>query len=728
MQLLREHLRNVSECAAQFAEDAGLNAELGRWAGLLHDLGKYSDEFQRKLAAHDRSTLVEHACHGAAIAAKAQAIEVAFAVNAHHHAMGTKGDIAALIREGGRPDQTVGAGGERVYARAERFLALARADAGILGNPQRSDASDMLAAELRTRMLLSCLADADRLDAERWGSRDKYGLRQASLRRLDPGARLRRVLSYIEGLDAEARKVGRGDSDVNLVRRQVLTECLNAAAEDPGFFSLTVPTGGGKTLSSLAFALRHAQEHALRRVIYVLPFLTIIEQNAEVLKVALGDADAVLEHHSNVAATERTPAGDPADEDLARRLLAENWEAPVVITTAVQFFESLFSAHPTRLRKVHNVPGSVVIFDEVQTFPPAMLRPILGMLQQLVRDYRCSFVFCTATQPAFELKVDGKDLLPAGSVREIVSNPEDLFARLRRVEVTWPAEGETLSMAQVAAQMAEHGQALAIVNTKKQARELYDELKRLDETAVHLSTRMCAEHRSLVLTDVRRRLKDQERCLVASTQLVEAGVDVDFPAVWRAIGPLDSIAQAAGRCNREGRLGPLGGKVTVFRPEDGSLPFGGGYLQATQTTESMLRAGQPDLYVPGVYDEYFERYYAKKDLDEKKVVRSREALDFAAVDKDFAIIGDETLAVIVPYGAGLDAIRRIEAGDDLSAVLLRRLQRFVVSLYPGEFKRAAAEGALREQEKLGIWYAPSPDDYDDALGLILPDDAQSTDQ
>jgi len=712
-QLLADHLRNVAITAGRFAEAAGLPREMGEWAGWLHDLGKYSDEFQRHLLAED-TTFVEHAAHGAAIAAAAGAIECAFAVAGHHTGLATRHKLQQLRS---RDEATAGLqSGTRVWDRAERFAAVAREDAGIDGKPSRTvaNAGDELRVELRTRMLLSCLVDADRLDAEAWGSRSRTDLR-ADVEALKPTARLTSVLNHIAALAA-----GHPESRVASVRREVLEASLTAADREPGFFSLTVPTGGGKTLASLAFALKHAAQYQKRRLVFVLPFLTIIEQNASVIREATGEGAnnwgrVVLEHHSNVAGMDE-PQGD-ADRELRRRLLAENWDVPIVVSTTVQFFESLFSDRPSSLRKVHNVARSVIVLDEAQTFPPGMLRPLVAMLRQLVDDHGCTVLFCTATQPALSNPIKGQSgqdaLIPEGSIREIVNDPESLFRALKRVRVAWPS-GREVSMQDVAADMSAVGQALAIMNTKKQASELYRALAVFDPSAIHLSTRLCAAHRTAVLTEVRRRLKASEPCVVSATQLVEAGVDIDFPAVWRVLGPLDGIAQAAGRCNREGKL--TSGRVTVFRAVGGTLPRGA-YHAATQVTDGLLRGGvTPDIDRPATFADYFVRLYNVRDLDESRVGVAREQFDFPAVAERFRLIDDATTAVIVPYAEGAEWAERALGDAEFGRRELRRLQLFTVGLFENELAAGQAAGEIvRTESGLHIFRGR----YDPALGLVL---------
>lgn len=717
-QPLRTHLANVARLAGQFAAEAGLPRALGEQAGWLHDVGKYTDEFQRHLHQQDRE-FVEHAAHGALLAARANAIECAFAVYGHHGGLGARSGIRDLFT---RAERTAGLEpADRVAERADMVWGRACED-GVPPNVlplAGAQASPDIAMELRTRMLLSCLVDADRLDAEAWMSGWLPALR-TEVEPLSAGARKKNVLAYIDTL-----KGLRTESDVTRARDEVLGAAIGASHERPGFFSLTVPTGGGKTLASLAFALSHAEQHRLRRIIFVLPFLSIIEQNAAVIRAAVGEREwgsAVLEHHSNIGTTS---ANDPEGGELRevrQRLLAENWDAPVVITTTVQFFESLFSNRPSDVRKIHNIAGSVIVFDEAQAFPPEVMRPLTVMLQQLTAEYSCTALLCTATQPALTQDIRGSDrpepLLPNGAVREIAPDPARLFARLKRTSVRWPGSERT-SWSELADEMAREGQALAVLNTKRDARSLYWELNRREQNPLHLSTRMCAAHRLETLATVRRRLNAGERCLVASTQLVEAGVDLDFPAVWRALGPLDSIAQAAGRCNREGQLAGFG-KVTVFRPVEEGMP-GGAYRRGADVTDGMLATrGAIDIHDPAVFTDFFVRLYNSTDLDGRRVAEARSTLDFPEVAQRFKLIDDATTGVLVPYGDGASWIQRLQSGEPLGRAQARQMQRFMVALYEPELRRAVDAGVVRAQGDAGIYVLTG--DYSDTVGLLLPGD------
>lgn len=724
VQSLQDHLGATAQLARALGEPIGLG-ELGYWAGLLHDLGKYEERFQQRIrGAAVRSP---HTPHGAIVAARAQSIEVAFAVLAHHTRLRNRQELRE--KPAAKPEHD--SDGPSYGERAMRVLEIGRGELPALaGAPPRTvgsaTAGAMEGLELRTRMVLSLLVDADRLDTERHGSRQTSDARSRSWPSM--GELADRVERYIRGL-----AWGASTGVVNEVRGEVLEAVLHEAEREPGMATLTVPTGGGKTLASLLYALRHAQAHGLCRVIVVVPFLAVIEQNALVMREALGEAEdlaepLLLEHHSNVVDDHDAEDGPQGGAGLWRRLAAQNWDAPVVVTTSVQFFESLFSARPSRVRKLHNVGRSVVVFDEAQTFPPERLTPVLGMLEQLRREYAVSFLFCTATQPALEERgvVPSGGRWPAGSLWEVMPDPASLFRRLRRVRVEWPVDDETLSWPDLAAAMARERSALAVVNTKKQARLAYDALRVEAPDAVvrHLSARMCPAHRRDVLREIKRRLAAGERCQVASTQLVEAGVDIDFAAVFRALGPFDAIAQAAGRCNREGRLRdaagvPALGRLVVFRPEGGDMPPGA-YEQATDVTEGLLAAagGTLDIDDPAAFVAYFDRFYNVLAVTDKDHIQAkRRALEFEQVGKDFRIIDDDTQAVLAPYGEdGAALVAAFRSATRLDRALLRRAQPYTINLYQREFEAALRAGAL-EQLAEGGPYAARPGSYHQEFGF-----------
>jgi len=591
-------------------------------------------------------------------------------------------------------------------------------------------------ADLYTRMLFSCLVDADRLDSAG---------RSPVQSPLNAKERLGILVHHLESLQGLA-----ADGTVKEMRAGVLKDCLDAAGGAGNLFSLSVPTGGGKTLSAMAFALQRAALHPerFRRVIVVIPYLSIIEQNAKVYADIFG-AEALLEHHSG-SLMRLKPQGDAsreifvpgAEEDEEERyqrtgvrVETENWDAPFIVTTSVRFFESLFSNRPKDLRRVHNIARSIVVLDEVQTLPRRLLAPLLGMMKELADDWNTDFVFSTATQPAFERSTSRKDLRwEPGTLREIVREPEVLRAKLRRVELRWEIQ-EPIGWPGVAERALEASQCLAIVNLRDHARELFDEVLRLAQDRgmdrdgiIHLSTRMCAAHRLRVLDKICNRLKSGAPCHVISTQLVEAGVDVDFPLVLRALAPLDSIVQAAGRADREGRrtaeTGRPAGVVVVFRPEDNRLPPNE-YAEATAITESIVEQARLDgksIQVDSAeaMASYFERYYAVRDdrVLGSELEALRQKLKFATLANEFEMIGNRTKDVFVSDDdEARAAIAQFRSSYQLTPELRRVLQRHTVGLNPSEFKKAS--GVLEEfPDGSEIWIAADYA-YDERLGMIF---------
>ncbi len=595
--------------------------------------------------------------------------------------------------------------------------------------------------DLYIRMLFSCLVDADRLDS---GGNKPI---QASLRAEE---RLVQLYSHLDRLHTMST-----EGAVKQMRAEVLQDCLDAATSEARLFSLSVPTGGGKTLAAMAFALRRAamEPERFRRVIVVIPFLSIIEQNAQVYADIFGP-DALLEHHSGSMeklverdANHFQPVTDKKDDEekhfqeTGLRSETENWDAPLIVTTSVRFFESLFSNRPSDLRRVHSIARSIVILDEVQTLPRRLLGPLLEMMHELVEDWGVNFVFSTATQPAFERPAhkgsSAKDLRwKPGTMTEIVRRPDRLREALKRVEIQWEIAAPA-GWPEVAQRMVAAPHCLAIVNLRDQAAALYEQVLRAAPEAgiasdgiFHLSTRMCAAHRLRVLGKIRERLKADLPCHVVSTQLVEAGVDVDFPLVLRALAPLDAIIQAAGRSDREGKLtamlGRPGGKVVVFLPEDHRLPPNE-YEEAAKITETIARQAEEDLTSIQVdsidaIQQYFERYYSvdPEDMGEK-LLDLRHKLSFATLAENFEMISSRTRDVYVPDDDdGRHAIERLRSPGLTPAyrrILLRGLQRHIVGLSPWEFEKA--KGVLERVPSLDgdeLWVASF---YDDAMGLIF---------
>ena len=694
-QPLSEHLRNVADKAQKFSEQFGLTA---KWTGLIHDLGKYRDPFQEYLeGGRPGSVETHHAVYGAALAFQRQWLGPAFAIAGHHAGLHNVSDLQALVCAE-KYDAI-----NRLHSLIKHFESELDKIPEELAEPEFADPNkDKAVTEFYVRMLFSCLVDADFLDTEQFC----IG-RERSTMTLDAPLLLERLKVYRDNFDSSG--------ELNKLRNKVFEDCLSKATEPTGFFSLTVPTGGGKTLSGMAFALEHAQQHGMQRVIVVIPYLSIIEQNAaEYRKVLDPQAEGiVIEHHSAVGTKdEEEEQGRPPEE-----LAAENWDAPIIVTTSVQFIESLFANRTSKCRKLHNIANSVVLLDEVQTLPSHLLNPLLHILRDLGKHYRTSFVFSTATQPAFSRSTSLPNGFGACEVKEIVSLPDELFQKLSRV--VYKVRTSESDWSELAMEWVNKPQALGVVNTRKQAAEwwemLRNSLKKQDlredvleaklRSVLHLSSAMCAEHRTQVLNKVHRRLKEGRFCWLVATQVVEAGVDIDFPLVYRAFGPLDSIVQAAGRCNREGRLSDKG-RMVVFRPKDAKLP-GGVYRVATDITARLLDqtsttdlSGNPDLFSRYFY-ELFQ--YVPTDYQHQRecsIQEDREALRFREVARKAKVIRDDTQAVIAPMKEALeevDAIReRLQTDSSrFTREDLRRLQRFMVNLHLRDFQRLDMMGLLQ---------------------------------
>ena len=626
-QTLRAHAEAVAEMAARFAEPFA-SAEAARLVGRVHDAGKADPLFQAYLRR--KGPGCPHACVGAKwLDANVPAVGrlLAYAVDGHH---------------AGLPD---GVGGAAALA---DHLCKAKLPEGVEAEPVANPAALLpgflrkegnLKAWLWVKMLYSCLVDADWLDTERFMSPERAAARPKTFDGLP--ALLARYRAHMATF--------RADTPVNRLRADVLRSVLAKAGEAPGLYSLTVPTGGGKTLASLGFALGHAAAHGKRKIVYAIPYSTIIEQTTQTLSDVL-DAKNVLEHHAEAKwRGERDEVANPL------RQLTENWaDVPVVVTTNVQFFESFFSALSSRCRKLHNVAGSVIILDEAQKLPEAFLAPCAELLRLLVADYGCTVVLCTATQP---------DLSAFGltGVRELAPDVDALYAKLRRVDyhflgrVGWP---------DLADRVAREPGALCVVNTRQDARDLFAELaKRVGEGAFHLSTWMCPAHRRDVIAEIRRRLAAGLPAHVVSTSLIEAGVDLDFPAVFRALAGLDSLAQAAGRCNREGRL-PAHGQVYLFEEPK---PCTMGTLRKAVFAASLLPEGLTEApHRPGAFTAFFREYFAAlNDRGEaiRDALRNPRNLQFRTVSERFRMIpneGEET--IFVPYGD--EARRTLEAARE----------------------------------------------------------------
>lgn len=706
---LGEHLRGVArraeECARNFS-----GSDWARVAGLWYDLGKYSAEFQRRIKslsgydpdAHLEGPVgrVDHSTAGAQHAVRQFGVHgriLAYLIAGHHaglpdwHADETAGAALAIRLD----DQK----------HLERALGQS-IPLDILTQPQPTSplrGKDKGFA-LWVRMLFSCLVDADFLDTEEFMDEGKSTQRGAT-----PAIPelLSRLNAYMSAQFAQAPL-----TNVNRVRAEVLRQCREKARETPGMFSLTVPTGGGKTLSSLAFALEHGKCHGKQRVIYAISYTSIIEQTANTFRAIV--PDAVIEHHSNL---------DPEQETVKSRLATENWDAPLIVTTNVQFFESLFAAKTSRCRKLHNIVNSVVVLDEAQLLPPEFLQPILDVMNLLVRHYGVTFVLSTATQPALgTLQTFQRTIRGLENTREIVDAPDALYRDLERVTVTMPQDfHQGRDWDDIAQQVQQHPSVLVVVNSRADARELH---RRLPTGTWHLSALMCGEHRSRVIADIKRRLLTDEAVRVVSTQLVEAGVDVDFPVVYRALAGLDSIAQAAGRCNREGHLER--GQMIVFVPPK---PVPSGHLRrAAETTISLLTGTTNPPLTRDLFRHYFEHFYMRAPSLDKHGIEALLKPDgqnddslkvqFRTAAQRFQLIDESGYRnVIVRYGDSSALIGRLQK-EGPERWLMRKLQRYTVSLPEYQFRKLEKNGDVKEVYP-GMFAQTADALYHPELGVLV---------
>ena len=681
-QTLQSHSVNVGEMAAEFARVFG-SQEIACQAGKLHDLGKYSKAFDRRL--HGGSS-VDHATAGAKIAVERWGDVIgklmAFCIAGHHAGLNGsgEGDNRRTLKQ-----CLVLQFGADIPALDNLWQQEIKLPQNLSAPPLKADAHHpFFSYAFFTRMLYSCLVDADYLDteafysnlenkvAERGGYPDLNSLQHNFNQFIN--AFRRRVAQASKQTEAEKRNAA-----LNRLRSEILDHAVEQAAQPQGLFTLTVPTGGGKTFTSMAFALEHAKRHNMRRVIYVIPFTSIIEQNAAEFRKAFGELgeQAVLEHHSTF--DDGKLQGDATKDKL--RLASENWDAPIVVTTAVQFFESLFADRSSRCRKLHNIAGSVIILDEAQMLPLNLLLPIMQAIKELAQNYRCSIVMCTATQPA--VQAENGFYHGFENVREIAPKPTALFDKLRRTTVQHIG---TQTDADLLAKFGEHPQMLVIVNNRRHARGLYDQVKHLDGT-FHLTTLMCAKHRSQKLDEIRGRLKNGEPCRVIATSLIEAGVDVDFPLVMRAEAGLDSVAQAAGRCNREGKRPSENSFVWIFAPED---KWQAPPELATQAAVMRLTADEfsDNLLSAQAVAAYFAELYQLKgsELDNKKILKMHndtgQSLDFPfqTIADKFRMIESHMQPLIIPFDVEVEnLISSLHHADHIGG-LLRKLQPYTVQI------------------------------------------------
>ncbi len=642
-----EHLKEVSNISKQFASEWGCSVE-GEVAGLFHDLGKYTDAFQDVLRG---AIKVDHATPSAAAALyqyKFDGIASAIAIQGHHDGL-QFGDRENLINELSMRNTRSKLG--KTYSTRD-FKQLIKHLLNDFGNIPSRDGFESaypklckqginITAMLYVRMLFSSLVDADYLATEAHFEGDESGKRYRTIApKLCPDQALKKLLLYKKNIVRNST----ADIKINQIRNDLFNACCDSAKLSKGIFTLSAPTGSGKTLAMLAFALYHAKANGHRRIIIVLPFLNIIEQIAKVYKGILdekGDYSIILEDHSL--------SDYGGKEEGNYRLFSENWDSPIIITTTVKFFESLFSNHPSSCRKLHNIANSIIIFDEAQTMPANLTLPTLDALTALNKRFGCSIVFSTATQPAYECL---NDFLKNRTEQqwnpiEIVPDTLNLFERSKRVEPVWLED--TMSFEDIANKISSEKQVLLIVNLRRHARHLFDRISATTDDTFHLSTNMCPSHRLDTLNQIKERLKKQLPCKVISTQCIEAGVDIDFPIVWRSIAPLEAIIQAAGRCNRNGNGQ---GFVYIFTPdsEEDKYPSNE-YKWGAITVKSMLMDKEIDLCDTDAIKAYYRKYFNSIRIDEinPELNSAIKKLNFKDTANHYKWIPSRGINVLVPY-------------------------------------------------------------------------------
>ncbi|MDD6210323.1 MAG: CRISPR-associated helicase Cas3' [Bacteroidales bacterium] len=716
-QLNAEHEEGVAALSEGFASIFG-SSLWGRLVGLLHDIGKYSPTFQERIGIKSGYIIsdkpaphYQHSIIGAIYAREhyGELWSILGYPIAGHHAGLPDFDDSPYGRG------LISAIKENLAAYKEIELLLSLEDKVSFGltlpDSIRFSSSNF---HLWIRMLYSCLVDADWLDTERFMQPERAALRRecADLVSLKPI-----FDAYMLALSSKARP-----SELNSIRASVLSQCLTKGKLPPGFFSLTVPTGGGKTLASMAWGVQHAKTNNKRRIVIAIPFTTVTAQTAKVYRDIFGEEN-ICEHHSNL--TEE-------NTNESQRLVSENWDAPIVVTTNVQLFESLFSNKPSRCRKLHNLANSIIILDEVQALPAEFLKPILHVLSELVGSYGVSVLFTTATQPAFKDTIGGTGLhafqgIDSSAITEIVDDTEKLSQSLRRTEIKI-LDG-VYSYGQIAERLKEHRQVLCVVNSRRACREIYMEMQNnriAHENVIHLSRMMCSAHILKQIERIRILLKNGEPVCVISTQLIEAGIDLDFETVYREMAGLDSIAQAGGRCNREGKRPGLG-KVFVFRTAQ--MPRSGYLRKAYQTFERMTKK-ERDWLSPSTIEVYFKQLYNDiSDFDTNGICKSLEIdgspkeglkFKFATAAAKFKLIDNESRTIVVNYGDSTELTEKIRK-DGLSQRLVRQLQQFTVSVYREDFTELLESGRVEPLARSFI-YIQSPyysDLYDPEVGLML---------
>lgn len=720
-QTVKDHLMNTAQLTHMLSCD-GCLAEFAAVAAMLHDLGKFSIPFQKRLEG--QGPKIDHSTAGAqeilSLFNHDQGQEfistlLAYCIAGHHGGLPDYGgptDVPEDSTLSGRlkrklPDYSA--------YRDELDLSEIRIPKTLPFRPNRNAPGFSLA--FFTRIIYSLLVDADFQETESFMNKGKK-----------PRGGYAGIDTLCDQFNLFIEKYFHPKTDIDQRRTSILKSCIAKAGEKPGLFTLTVPTGGGKTYSSMAFALNHAVQYGLQRIIYVIPYTSIIEQNAALFKECLGEEN-VLEHHSNFNLDNRYASQREEDFDEKTRLAAdklklasENWDIPVVVTTSVQFFESLFSNRSSRCRKLHNLCKSVIIFDEAQMLPLKYLDPCMAAVDELVKNYGATAIFCTATQPALQR------FFPAQTqFTELAPDPMALYNYFKRVLVVNVGK---LADEDLVQQMNAFPQVLTIVNTRKHACGLFRGV--LEEGRFHLSTLMCPAHRKEVIADIRDRLKTGQLCRVVSTQILEAGIDIDFPVGFRAVSGLDSIIQAAGRVNREGDRDRC--NLYVFEPVSDLVKRIPAYIeQGAAVAKSVLRDyADGDPVCLAAIQEYYTLLYDLKDaqsFDKERILACFEKgvqepnYDFRSAAEKFKLIEKDNQTVIIPYDSHAKALLQQVVKSEFPLRFSRSLQPYTVNIFAQEFEALSARGVIEVFNDTYFVLSESAYEqyYNQATGLLIPD-------
>ena len=705
---LEEHLNKTSLLAERYANDFD-EGTAGKWLGIFHDAGKRSVLFQNVLKGAEHN--VNHAAAGAVLLIRFK--QLSRVIYAHHDGLvwNIDSDLMRSVEEIGSYDTQEGkrfsVTGKKEYNELSVFM---KSLIDISEKPELHKDGishySNLPEMLHSRMLLSCLADADYTATASHYEPDIMDM--TAERSLDYGY----IMKELELFRDNLKRTSTASEEINRIRDSVYADCLNAAEHQPGLFTLSAPTGTGKTLALLAFAVKHSEKYGKKRIIVVLPFLSVISQNAAVYRKICGD---ILEAHSMAS----------YDDNDELKLLSENWNSSLTITTSVRFFEAFFKSRPSDLRFLHNVSNSVIVFDEAQSIPCELAGTTLETLRMLCETFNCTVLMSTATQPAFDIR---KDIIY--NPYEIISSPEKLYESTRRVNVIWDISEKT-PLEKIAAEMSELDSVCCVLNRKDHVRRLFDILREISpsEECFHISTDMCKSHRDKVIAEITDRLKNGNKCRLVSTSCIEAGVDLDFKNMYRSLAPLESIVQCAGRCNRNGRGN---GKMKIFVPDEEKLYPMISYGNAAEKVKLIISRHEIDICDPAHIREYYTELFSDSNYDHDKI-KLEEAIndhDFAEAEKQYRFIPQSGVNVIVPYSGEKQLYDELcsEAREKgISKKWMRSAAPITVSCYFEDKVRDVSEKCFMfvrgKKACIPGWYILTSDIcYDDVSGLHFTDE------